>query len=155
MLVLERVATKTAEDVTPTISSEERRSLERFVREQEVLASSAAFKRSARPMEMRADPEKGASIHGRMPSDEDLIVVLHRLRPFILNDEPYSFNRVSGILARAFAQQPIRDVLKEERRRYDGRVWQRELKISSGSKTARMFIAGEITEELDARLGNG
>ena len=86
-------------------------------------------------MEVRADPEKGPTVHGRLPSDEDLIVVLHRLRPFILNDEPYSYNRVNGILARAFTQQPLRDVFKEERRRYDGRAWQQQLKITSGSTT--------------------
>src|SRR5258708_6374383 len=85
-------------------------------------------------MEIVAD-EKGTTVNAPLPADKDLIELLHRLRPFILNDEPASFNRVAGVLGRKLTQQPIRDVLGAERRYYDGRAWQKQGTIRTGETT--------------------
>jgi hypothetical protein len=123
----------TTEQLSVELTTDEVQMLESYGLEQEKLASSAALNRRPYPMEIRADPERGSIVHAPLPSDEELIVLLHRLRPFILNDEPASYNKVSGLLGRSFISQPIRKLLAEERRRYDGRGWQKQLKISSGN----------------------
>ena len=49
------------------------------------------------------DARTGFSWSGEMPPEDDVAAFLHRLRPFVLNDERSNFNRVCNILGRAIA----------------------------------------------------
>jgi hypothetical protein len=102
-----------AEQVTFAITAEDRAMLESFAGEEERLAACTALKKSPRPMSIIADPDRGPIVEAPLPPDDDLIVLLHRSRPFILNDEPYSYNRVAGRLGKSLSPQPIRDVLNQ------------------------------------------
>lgn len=55
----------------------------------------------------------------RHPDPESVLAVLHRLRPLVLSREHASFERVSGILGRAFGDAIFRAVLKVIRITYD------------------------------------
>ena len=64
---------------------------------------------------------KGLVVQTELPSDEDIIIVLYKLRPFILNDEYASYNRITGILSRRVSDKNIQDFLKRQRGLYDGK----------------------------------
>jgi hypothetical protein len=55
----------------------------------------------------------------RHPDEEEVMAVLLRLRPLVLSNEHASFDRVSGILARAFQQPAFHALLKQTRTTYD------------------------------------
>jgi hypothetical protein len=56
-----------------------------------------------------------------MPPDDEIVVLLHRLRPLILNDEHASFNRVTGIFGKHTSSSQIRQMLKNHHALYGGR----------------------------------
>jgi hypothetical protein len=68
-------------------------------------------------------------VTSQLPSSDDLAILLHRLRPFILDEEPASFNRVSGILGKHNPHPHVRHLLGEQRRLYDGRDMQQQITI--------------------------
>lgn len=74
---------------------------------------------------------EGLSSKGDLPSEDDLSILLHLLRPFILNKEPASFNRVCGILKKQFSNPHLRILISQEQEVYTGRRLQRTMKISS------------------------
>jgi hypothetical protein len=85
-------------------------------------------------MEVAANPQLGGVVRWKpAPSGEEIDALLHRLRPFILHGEPFSFNNVAALLKRRIAHPSIRCVCDEERARYDGIIWQKQLRINSGA----------------------
>ncbi len=74
---------------------------------------------------------EGLSSKGDLPSKDDLSILLHLLRPFILNNEPASFNRVCGILKKQFSNPNLRILISQEQEVYTGQRLQRIIKISS------------------------
>ena len=66
-----------------------------------------------------------------LPDDDTLAILLHRLRPFLLADEPASFTRVSSRLGRLITEPYIRQLLRHNRRVYEGRVAQEMLRVES------------------------
>lgn len=64
-----------------------------------------------------------------LPPEDDIIVLLHRLRPLILNDEYASFNRVAGILGKRLLEANIRSFLKEQHALFGGRKHQGLIEI--------------------------
>jgi hypothetical protein len=70
-------------------------------------------------------------LESEVPSDDELAALLHRLRPLILSDEPASYHNIAGLLGRRFAHQYLRDLLKEQRRLFDGRNNQDLVRITA------------------------
>jgi hypothetical protein len=66
-----------------------------------------------------------------LPDEDTLSILLHRLRPFILQKEPYSYLRVSSIIGRRLRDPYIAQFLREQREIYDGRNSQKQMKIIS------------------------
>ena len=64
-----------------------------------------------------------------LPPEDDIIVLLHRLRPLILNDEYASFNRVTGILGKKLSDSNIRSLIKEQHAFFGGRKHQNLIEI--------------------------
>lgn len=56
-----------------------------------------------------------------LPPEDDIIVLLHRLRPFILNNEHASFNRVTGIIGKNLSDSNVRLFLKEQHALFGGK----------------------------------
>lgn len=77
------------------------------------------------PCEVSITPsdDGGATMTANLPSDDDRAILLHRLRPFILEREPASFARVSSLLARRISEPAVRALLSEQRRLWEGRAF--------------------------------
>lgn len=61
--------------------------------------------------------ESGQSVTFKteLPPDEQIIALMHRLRPFILENEPTNFNRVANILTRKIDNSQFRELIKRLR----------------------------------------
>jgi hypothetical protein len=66
-----------------------------------------------------------------LPPVEEIAALLHRLRPFILTNEPYSFDRVCGVLGKRLRRPFVLRLLKEARELYSGKRMQTRIQILS------------------------
>jgi hypothetical protein len=86
---------------------------------------------------------EGTTVTSELPPDEDVVVLLHRLRPLILNNEHASFNRVTGILGKRIGEPLVRGAVKSQREIYDGRAMQRQIVVRSMAKDVEIIINSE------------
>ena len=63
---------------------------------------------------------------------QDLAIVLHRLRPFILNDEPFAFNRTVNLLQRYVQHELMVKHFRFLKNWFGGKVFQSQVQITSG-----------------------
>src|SRR5262245_41368633 len=59
-----------------------------------------------------------------MPEPDDVYALLHKLRPFVLNDEQTHFGRVTKILLRRLDHPDFRRYIKRQREIFAGERWQ-------------------------------
>ncbi len=78
------------------------------------------------------DKESGLKVEAELPDRDTLSILLHRMRPFILHDEPASYIKITGILGRKLDNPYLRRLLREQRELYDGRKSQQLMRLSSG-----------------------
>jgi hypothetical protein len=64
-----------------------------------------------------------------LPSDDEIDVFLHRLRPIYLNDEEINFKRIANLVDRHISDQEITSFIKFWRRLYDGSASQDFIEI--------------------------
>jgi hypothetical protein len=76
--------------------------------------------------------ETGMKVQAELPDRDTLSILLHRMRPFILQDEPASFAKVTAILGKNLDSPYLRRLLREQRELYDGRKSQQLMQISTG-----------------------
>jgi hypothetical protein len=86
-------------------------------------------------LKIRWEEGKGLSASGSMPGDEDVIVVLHRLRPLILENEPTYFNRVVNVIARRADHPGMRTRLDVLKRLFAGEEFQGLVTIKVDGET--------------------
>jgi hypothetical protein len=88
--------------------------LDLFKREENQLSKSDAIMKIKVNLNLNWNREQGFTDHSTLPSDDDLNNLLHRLRPFVLKDEPIYFNKVCNILKKhlknEFSQKLIQDL---------------------------------------------
>jgi hypothetical protein len=65
-------------------------------------------------------------------SDKDRKTLLHYLRPFVLEDEPYSFFKIRNLIARSTQNPYMQTKLKEMKRVFGGQHSQTQMKIQAG-----------------------
>lgn len=65
-----------------------------------------------------------------LPDADTLSILLHRLRPFILTNEPASFIRVRSLLGKRIAHPGIRGLLRDQLRLFDGRKQQEVMQFA-------------------------
>ena len=85
----------------------------------------------------------GTKITTELPPDEDVVVLLLRLRPLILNDEHASFNRITGILGKHIQEPLVRAALKLQREIFDGRSMQQKIIVTSHVGNNEIIINSE------------
>jgi hypothetical protein len=85
----------------------------------------------------------GTTLSTALPPEEEIMAMLHRLRPLILNDEHASFNAVCGIIGRRIEEPLVREALKYQRRVYDGRRMQEQLVVTSTNEDLERIINSE------------
>lgn len=104
--------------------------LEQYLEQYETIASSPALS-GGFSFNMKLQwAQDSAAVDCDLPDDDTLGLLLHRLRPFILSKEPASYERVSGLVRKRVQHPVISDMLKRQRRLYDGRDFQEMLRIT-------------------------
>jgi hypothetical protein len=79
------------------------------------------------------DADDGLKVTSKLPNKDDLSILLHRLRPFILQKEPASFVKVSSILSKYISGARFRQFIRQQRELYDGSQAQRMFRVVSNS----------------------
>jgi hypothetical protein len=74
--------------------------------------------------------EKGVEISGAEPTDDQRAVILHRLRPFLLEGETCYFHSVRGIVARSSETPFLHDWLRATKARFMGKMLEQKVVIS-------------------------
>lgn len=72
------------------------------------------------------------SITNTEPSEDQRAIILHRLRPLILQDEPYSFDIICSIVNKSSSHEFMRKHLRGIRNMYSGKNLTGLVKISHG-----------------------
>lgn len=81
--------------------------------------------------EMRIEEGRRTYVNVEIPSGTEMSALLHRLRPFILSDEPMSYLNVLAILGRRYDYDNMRQLLRDQRRLFDSRNNQEFAQITS------------------------
>jgi hypothetical protein len=79
----------------------------------------------------------GTKFSPKLPPDSDVIVVLHKLRPLILYNEPTNYYNIASIVGRRIAHSGVRAFLKSQRDLYSGKQFQSQIQMTfkdAGSK---------------------
>jgi len=125
------------EECNGSFDDDEWRDLRDFVEAVNAVVATR-FMRSPAEASLRIKAEAGEAprIETVLPSEGDLAEFLHRLRPIILENDRTSFVRVASILGRRIDSKPVRALLKAQRRRFDGKdqdveIRQGEVRINS------------------------
>lgn len=84
-------------------------------------------------LSINCSEEKGFSYSTNVPPDDRVIVLLHRLRPFVLNNEPTNFNRICNYLGKSLDDEGLRNFLKSLRGYYSGQRMQHLMRITSNN----------------------
>jgi hypothetical protein len=84
-------------------------------------------------VKIRGNLIDGVTAEGALPESDRIAALLHRVRPFVLQDEPLSYFRVRNILARHVNNAGFRRLLEEQKDEFSGKEFQCELKITSSA----------------------
>lgn len=105
-----------------------------YLDQYEQLAQSKPLKEGF-PCGFHVKGERGSNleIETSLPDKDTLSILLHRLRPFILEKEHTSFVVVSSIVGRRVEDPHIRQLLRQQRAMYDGRQFQQMMRIEMNS----------------------
>ena len=85
--------------------------------------------------ELKVSDGQVASIKSEIPPPDEIATLLHRLRPLILMQEPTSFLNISSLLGKRFDYAYLREVLREQRRQFEGRYYQELGRVTSNGTT--------------------
>lgn len=125
-----RKSTGESRTVEAELGQDEVERLQAYYKHAEDLTSLSAL-RNGMPgsLTIRSGKSKGLNFNSSLPPEESIYALLHKLRRFILNDEYGSCNEVTGILNKRFADPEIRSLIKAQRQIYEGREFQRQVKV--------------------------
>lgn len=127
-------ATGASSEISADFEDEEVVSLEGFVNNAHRLMEARVIKEGlSGSLTINYDRAHGLSVRVRLPDEDLILAFLHRLRRFILNDEPSSYNKVTGIIARRFDDPFIRGIVRAQRALYEGRDFQSQVRIESNA----------------------
>lgn len=130
--------------VTAEFSEDEVKCLRAYCRYvDEVIAAKLVQDGIPCSVKLNYEEGEGTTVTSELPPDEDVVVLLHRLRPLILNDEHASFNRITGILGKRIDEPLVRTALKSQRETYDGRAMQKQIVVRSTADGAEIIINSE------------
>lgn len=103
--------------------------LMRYCEDCERIAESNALKDFRVNINVSGEKGKPVEWNSTIPDDDKIAVILHRLRPFVLNDEPTNFNKVCNILKRQMNHPFLRSVVDYQRNEFSGKNFQEQSKI--------------------------
>lgn len=83
--------------------------------------------------ELRVEGGQITHLQSEVPRDEDVGSLLHRIRPFILNNEPANFTKVRNVLRRRFRYPGFHALLDEYPEIFTGERNQELIRITSNN----------------------
>jgi hypothetical protein len=86
----------------------------------------------------------------QLPPEDDIAVFLHRMRPFILDEEPTSFLKVRNILKRRLALPAARKYLDHLKDLYSGKDFPMTIEVGTESGTLSLTSDEAIRKWLNA-----
>jgi|CXWL01.1.fsa_nt_gi hypothetical protein len=104
---------------------------------------------------LRCDENGDLSFASKVPPEDVVASLLHRLRPCMLQAEPASFLRVSSLVGGRIPNDQVRSYLRVLRRTYDGRNSQRLMRVeargagSEGLKPPGGLVLNSLEAVLD------
>lgn len=81
--------------------------------------------------ELHWDQEKGLSYSMSIPPWDDIIILLHKLRPLILYNEKTYFYNTCNIISKRLPHEWIRNLIKEQRDMFSGKSMKSQVQIFS------------------------
>ena len=109
-------------------------------------------------LEIKVEAGQVVRVASEYPDADQLDALLHRLRPFVLQNEPASFDNACGAIVRCLPHPYIRGYVRELRRQYDGTDGQQVVSITSNDvvinceRTLQDWLNGfEYHRDLDKR----
>lgn len=109
-------------------------------------------------LEIKVEAGQVVRIATEYPEADQLDALLHRLRPFVLQNEPASFDNACAAIVRCLPDPYIRGYVRELRRQYDGTDRQQVVSITSNDvvinceRTLQDWLNGfEYHRDLDKR----
>lgn len=76
------------------------------------------------------DLDKGLRIMTQLPTDDEISVLLHQLRPFILQNESTNFYNICGVLSRYLTHPMLREIIAKQRALFSGKEFQSQIQIN-------------------------
>ena len=70
-----------------------------------------------------------------LPSEEDIIIVLHSIRPFILNNERLNFYKIINLLKRKIQNYTLVSLFKNTKDLFSGKHFQKKINVTTESLT--------------------
>lgn len=120
-----------AESASYSVSDEDAKTLRAFLDEALVLERVLpSLELNTLSIGMSARKGEPVAMRGREPGVLQRAALLHHLRPFVLNDEPFSFFRVRNIVAQAVTGAFLADRLKQIKHLFAGKSMQNQFIIS-------------------------
>ena len=119
--------------IEASFNEDEIKLLEGYLQQVEDLRKTKLVKYGFQPsLNMKWDKESGFSIETNLPQEDDLLALLHRLRPFILKKEFASFETITGLLGKKFNHDEFSPFLKRYRLLYQGKHIESLMTITTG-----------------------
>lgn len=156
------------EVVVFSLDDHARQILNAYVREAIILENIVlGFEPQSTGFSMSARVGGPVTFTGREPSVLERAALLHHLRPFVLDDEPFAFHKTRGIIARSSENAFLQGRLKELKRMFGGLFLAEQMRITSGGvlvnseSTLRRWLNafeyhrdGDKAEQLENSLGS-
>jgi hypothetical protein len=130
-VTLKNEASGESEEVSGTLKDDEVQTLEEFVRYAEDLGNTTYMREGpAAALEVRFDKGKEPKVTPTLPGADVADAFVHRLRPFILESEPTSYPRVSGMIARSLDHPLMRQFLRAHSDQWTGKTIRSQMHVS-------------------------
>ena len=118
--------------VQVALEAEESDLLGRYVNEAETLRSWPQLADAIRArFNFNYKADSGVAIEVLLPPWDLVGILLHRLRPFILERESYSFLKIQSVLGKGLSDPAIRAYLGLQRDAFPGRVLRSQIQVTS------------------------
>lgn len=125
-------------------SDDEYHLLQDYLKQYELLAKSKPVREGLPSgFKLHYDRENGLQVDATLPDSDTVSILLHRLRPFILQNEPASFLKIVSMIGRHVDDEYIRKLLHKERERFDVRDLQHMIQIGISDGTKDIVINSE------------
>ena len=105
-----------------------------------MLATRLAQDRPSVSFSFNYDADLGFTTTGTLPPDDDVVALLHRLRPLVLTSEQTEFFRVCKIIDRRVRHESIQAELERCRDLFSGKRFQSLVKISVTSPAGDAIV---------------